>query len=148
RYGADRQLDLIATGLDRSRFEPIVVLPEEGPLAEDLGRGQVEVDIRPLSVLRREHLTPGGIASLLMQAARDSAFLSELIHRRQVALVHSNTSVVLSGAAAAARARVPHVWHVREIYSRFGPLWPVYRRVLEHAAALPCVSLATGAQFG
>ena len=34
--------------------------------------------------------------------------------------MHSNTSVVLAGAGGAALARVPHVWHVREIYARFG----------------------------
>jgi glycosyltransferase involved in cell wall biosynthesis len=61
--------------------------------------------------------------------------------------VHSNTSVILSGAAGAAAAGVPHVWHVREIYARFGRAWPVYRRVLGTAAVLPCVSRATAAQF-
>jgi glycosyltransferase involved in cell wall biosynthesis len=65
-----------------------------------------------------------------------------------VALVHSNTSVVLAGAAAAALAGVPHVWHVREIYTRFGRAWLGYRHVLQSAAALPCVSAATAAQFG
>jgi glycosyltransferase involved in cell wall biosynthesis len=74
--------------------------------------------------------------------------LARLIRERDVALVHSNTSVVLDGAWAASIARVPHVWHVREIYSRFGRAWPVYRRVLARAAAVPCVSLATAAQFG
>jgi glycosyltransferase involved in cell wall biosynthesis len=65
-----------------------------------------------------------------------------------VALVHSNTSVVLSGGAAAAAARVPHVWHVRELYSRYAALWPAYRRVLRTAAALPCVSWSVAGQFG
>lgn len=54
---------------------------------------------------------------------------------------------MLGGAAAAALARVPHVWHVREIYSRFGSLWPSYRRLLSTARALPCVSRATASQF-
>ena len=148
RYGADRQLHLVATGLDAARFEPLVLLPEDGPLADDLRRDGVEVLVQPLSVLRRELFTPTGLTGVARQAARDAVSLGGLIRRRRVALVHSNTSVMLSGAAAAARSRVPHVWHVREIYSGFGPLWPVYRRVLERAAALPCVSAATAAQFG
>ncbi len=73
--------------------------------------------------------------------------LSAWIRRRRVAIVHSNTSVILGGATAAA-ARVPHVWHVREIYARFGRLWPGYRRILGTAAALPCGSRATAEQFG
>jgi glycosyltransferase involved in cell wall biosynthesis len=125
-----------------------VILPGRGELGADLEAAGVEVLIRPLSVLRRALMTPVGLAALTALAARDAAALRSLIRQRQVALVHSNTSVVLSGAAGAAAAGVPHVWHVREIYARFGRAWPVYRRVLGSAAALPCVSHATAAQFG
>jgi glycosyltransferase involved in cell wall biosynthesis len=138
---------LIAAGLDRARYEPIVVLPERGELGADLDAAGVEVVVRPLSVIRRGLMSPAGVAGIVAGAARDAGGLRSLIARRDVALVHSNTSVVLSGAAGAAAGRVPHVWHVREIYSRFGRAWPVYRRLLAGAAALPCVSLATAAQF-
>jgi glycosyltransferase involved in cell wall biosynthesis len=40
------------------------------------------------------------------------------------------------------------VWHVRELYSRYARLWPVYRRAMGTAAALPCVSWAVAGQFG
>jgi glycosyltransferase involved in cell wall biosynthesis len=144
RYGADRQLHLIAGRLDRDRYEPLVVLPDRGPLAEDLETAGVEVLIRPLSVIRRGQTNP---AALLATTARDAITLSSLVRHRRIAVVHSNTSVILSGAAAAAVARVPHVWHVRESYERFARFWPAYRRVLSTARALPCVSRATAAQF-
>jgi glycosyltransferase involved in cell wall biosynthesis len=123
------------------------VLPTHGPLSDDLARAGVEVVVRPVSVLRRGLLRPAGLAGLAAGAARDAVALRALIRARDVALVHSNTSVVLGGAAGAASARVPHVWHVREIYSRFGRVWPPYRRLLQTAAALPCVSAATADQF-
>ena len=104
--------------------------------------------IRDVSVVRRELMTASGLAELGSLAARTTADVRRLIVKQRVVLVHSNTSVVLSGWLAASAARVPHVWHVREIYSRFGRAWPAYRRVLETAAALPCVSRATAAQFG
>jgi len=147
RYGADRQLHLLATSLDRDRFAPLVALPAEGPLADDLRRAGVEVLVRPVSVIRRELATPLGIVSVATGAAREGVALGRLARHRGVALVHSNTSVVLSGAAAAAASRVPHVWHVREIYSRFGRVWPAYRTLLGTASALPCVSHAAAAQF-
>ncbi len=103
--------------------------------------------VRDLSVLRRQLLSPRGTAAIARAAVADARALGALIRRRQVVLVHSNTSVVLGGAAAAALARVPHVWHVREIYSRYGRFWPAYRRLLQTAASLPCVSRATAAQF-
>jgi glycosyltransferase involved in cell wall biosynthesis len=146
-YGADRQLQLIASGLDRTRYHPLVVLPSEGALARDLHSAGVEVHVNGLSVLRRGLATPRGVASICAALARDAAVLGALVRRRRVAIVHSNTSVVLGGAAAAAVGRAPHVWHVREIYSRFGRLWPRHRSLLSSAAALPCVSTATAAQF-
>ncbi len=103
---------------------------------------------RPLAVLRRESVSPTGLSRLSAQLGADSTGLRSLIRSRRVALVHSNTSVVLSGAAAAAAARVPHVWHVREASSGWGRLSPWHRRLLSGAAALPCVSVAASLQFG
>jgi glycosyltransferase involved in cell wall biosynthesis len=123
------------------------MLPDRGPLAADLEAAGVEVMIRRVSVIRRGLAHPRGVVSVAVAAAGDAVALGRLIRERAVAIVHSNTSVVLGGAAAAASARVPHVWHVREIYSRFGGAWPVHRRLLGTARALPCVSHATAAQF-
>jgi glycosyltransferase involved in cell wall biosynthesis len=147
RYGADRQLRLLASGLDRSRYRPLVVLPSGGPLARDLSSDGIEVLAGPVSVIRRELADPRGVATLLAGTASNARSLGRLIRRRRVSLVHSNTSVVLGAAAAAAASSVPHVWHVRESYERFGRIWPAYRRVLMTAQALPCVSAATAAQF-
>jgi glycosyltransferase involved in cell wall biosynthesis len=137
----------VASGLDPARYEPIVALPDDGPLASDLSDAGVEVVTRPLSVLRRQNLNPGGLARTLAATGGDAVALGSLIRRHEVALVHSNTSVVLGGAAAAALTGIPHVWQVREIYSNFARLWPRYRRLLVTASALPCVSEATAAQF-
>jgi glycosyltransferase involved in cell wall biosynthesis len=146
-YGADRQLQLIATGLDPDRYRPLVILPEDGPLVVDLRAAGIEVEVRRLAVLRRQLAHPAGLASVAAAAARDARGLARLIRERDVALVHSNTSVILGAAGAAAIARVPHIWHIREIYARFARSWPAYRRLLETARALPCVSEATAGQF-
>jgi len=147
RYGADRQLCAIATGLDPRRYAALVVLPEDGPLADDLRAGGVEVLVRPLAVLRRALMSPRGLGRVALAFAADAGGLGRLARARGVALVHTNTSVTLGGAAAARIARVPHVWHVREIYAGFDRWWPGYRRLLLTADALPCVSAATAAQF-
>ncbi len=148
RYGADRQLALMATGLDPARYRPLVVLAQDGELVGDLGAAGVEVLVRPLAVLRRALTSPAGLARVGAALAADAAGLGRLARSRGVALVHSNTSVTLGGAAAARVAGVPHVWHVREIYTGFERAWPAYRRVLRTAGALPCVSQATRRQFG
>ena len=147
RYGADRQLLALAAGLDPARYVPQVVLAEDGELAEDLRAAQVEVTVRGLAVVRRELLSPTGLVRLSAGWAADAGWLGRLARERGIALVHTNTSVTLGGAAAARAAGVPHVWHVREIYAGWARAWPAYRRLLLTADALPCVSRATAEQF-
>ena len=147
RYGADRQLLLLATGLDPERYRAIVALPFEGPLADDLRAAGVEVHVRPLAVLRRSLMSPAGMGRVAAAWAADAGGLGRLARTRGVSLVHTNTSVTLGGAAVARIAGTPHVWHVREIYTGFERWWPAYRRFLSSADALPCVSSATAAQF-
>jgi len=134
-------------GLDPDRYRPIVALPA-GELADALRAAGTEVFERSPAAIRRGVGSPRRLAALTAALALDAAALTTLIRRRQITLVHSNTSVLLGGAAAAGLARVPHVWHIREIYSQFARIWPAYRRLLLSAAALPCVSEATAAQFG
>jgi glycosyltransferase involved in cell wall biosynthesis len=147
RYGSDRQLLLIAAGLDPARYRPLVILPGSGPLAEDLDSAGVQTMIRPLAVLRRAFVSPPGMARLGARVAADTIGLGRLVRAHRISLVHSNTSVILSGAAAAWAAGVPHAFSVREIYSDFARFWPSYRRFLLTAGALCCVSEATRAQF-
>ena len=149
RYGADRQLALLVSHLDPDRYRAVAVLPHDGPLVGELSAAGAEVDVRPgLAVLRRGLFTPSGLARVLARAAADARALARLARRRGVRLVHTNTSVTLGGAAAARAARLPHVWHVREIYADFARWWPAYRRLLLSADAVPCLSEATRAQFG
>jgi glycosyltransferase involved in cell wall biosynthesis len=147
RYGADRQLYAIATRLDPQRYRALVVLPDNGQLATDLRGAGVEVSVRPLAVLRRSLMSPRGVSRVAAAWASDAGGLGRLARSRGVALVHTNTSVTLGGAAAARLAGVPHVWHVREIYAGFERWFPAYRRLLLTADALPCASWATCRQF-
>jgi glycosyltransferase involved in cell wall biosynthesis len=120
------------------------VLPYAGELAPALADDGVETVVRPLAVLRRGLMSVGGVARIAAARAADGRALSALARDRGAALVHSNTSVVLGGAASARRAGVPHVWHVREIYADVpARAYALHRRLLGRADALPCVSAAT-----
>lgn len=142
-YGADHQLLKLAAGLDPARFNPLVVLPERGELAELLEAEGVEVLVEPIAVLRRAELGPAGALRLARERRAARSALRRLVHDRGVALVHSNTSVILSGHELG----VPHVLHVRELYPETPVLWPLLRRRLMRADRLVCVSQAVARQF-
>jgi glycosyltransferase involved in cell wall biosynthesis len=152
RYGADMQLLLLAGGVDRSRWRPVVVLPERGALAGPLEESGVGVYVHPLAVLRRGLASPRGAASVARRLVRDRRTLSRLARRLGTAIVHSNTSVVLAGQAVARRSGARHVLHLREIYEGAGGragalLWPLMRRRLLDADAIACISDAVAAQL-
>ena len=149
RYGADLQLLALAGGLDRERYRPVAVLPERGELAGLLEEAKVEVVIHPLAVARRAELSPRGLARTARRRLRDRSVLARLARERRVAVVHSNTSVVLSGGEGARAAGASHVVHLREIYYGGAErLWPLVRRRLGRADAVLCISEAVAAQLG
>ncbi len=143
RYGSDRQLGVLAAGLDPARWRPLVVLPEEGPLSGDLRAAGIEVLVRPLAIVRRSEPRP---AAFLRALAGDARALPALVARSGAAAVHANTAV-LAGPALA-RLGVPLVQHVREDFTPYGALWRPWRRVLSRADALLAISGSVAAQFG
>jgi glycosyltransferase involved in cell wall biosynthesis len=117
----------------------LALLPFEGPLAGDLRRAGVEVLTGTLPVLRREHLSPGGLARLARDVARARPALAKLIAAQRIDIVHANTSVILGLRAVAPRL----VTHVREIYPPTPIAWPLHRRAILRSDAVLCVSEAT-----
>jgi len=146
-YGADVVLLETVKGLDRSRYAPFVVLPEdcqsEGGLAAELENLQVPFQFCPLAVMRRRYLKPGHVLRHCIEFIQAVRALTRMIRERQVAIVHSNTLAVCAGAVAARMTRTPHIWHVHEmLISPAG-----VRRVLHFAAprlsaAVVCISEA------
>jgi glycosyltransferase involved in cell wall biosynthesis len=114
-YGSDRVLLDIVTGLDRTRFQPIVVLPWEGPLQVHLQREGVETHVGRLARLSRNTLSVGGMARLPLELLASARDLSNLVKNREIALVHSNTLAVVSGALWAKMHGIFHLWHVHEM---------------------------------
>ncbi len=117
-YGSDRVLLTLVEGLDRTRFEPIVALPAEGPLAAALRERGIETHVLPLALVSRASFGAGGALRLAAASASSVQALRRRFRGRGIRLVHSNTLAVLSGALWARASRLPHVWHVHEMVVR------------------------------
>jgi glycosyltransferase involved in cell wall biosynthesis len=117
-YGSDITLLQLVCGLDRERFEALVVVPYGGPLVSRLRRAGAEVLVRSdLPVIRRQHMSAGGILHLAL-SVRSLWWLANLVRERKVALVHNNTLGVLPAGLASRLAGCTGVWHVHEIITR------------------------------
>lgn len=118
-YGPDLVLLQTLSGLDRSRYTPLVVLPDdcpvEGGLGAELEKLGVPFQFCPLAISRRRYLKPTYLLRHLLSFVRSVRFLVRLIRERKIAIVHSNTLAVCSGAVAANITGTPHIWHVHEM---------------------------------
>jgi glycosyltransferase involved in cell wall biosynthesis len=118
-YGSDIILLQLVAGLDPDRFEAIVVVPYRGPLVPYLEEAGAEVLVHPgLPVVRRQHLNAAGLFRLAVSSLGTARWISGLIRRRDVALVHNSTlAASLAGLAARVAGR-PQIFHVQEIIVR------------------------------
>ncbi len=114
-YGSDRSLLRTIQGLDRARFEPIVCLPYEGPLAAVLREMGVTVHVFDLAVMRRKVFTPVGVVVFLWHLVSAFVRIRRIALRARVGIIHSNTSAVVVGGCISRLMQIPHLWHVREI---------------------------------
>jgi glycosyltransferase involved in cell wall biosynthesis len=113
-YGADLCLERLVLAHRAAGGRALVALPDDGPLAGRLVAAGVPVQVLPLAVLRRRLVTPLGAVQVAGALLSSRVRLARLARREGVELVHSNSAAVLSGAAVARAAGVPHVWHLRE----------------------------------
>jgi len=119
--GGEIALLNLISALDRARFEPVIVLASDGPLAGKLRDAGVETHVLPLdpSVVeaRKDSL---GWRSLLRarQAAlciRYAIRLACWARRRGVRVIHANSlKADLYGGLAGRLAGIPTLWHVRD----------------------------------
>ena len=146
-YGSDKLLLELAAGLDRTRYEPIVVVPTEGPLVSALEERGVDVDVRELSVLHRS-VSPRYWLRFVGRLPASVRAMRKLIEQRGVHLVHTNTSHVYDGALAARAAGVAHVWHVREVHTGLSVIGgPLSRMIYHYSDAVIVMSAAVDEAF-
>lgn len=124
-YGADRSLLRLVRGLDKEKYSPLVVvandLEYEGLLTEKLAASNIQFMESKLGVLRRRYQNPKGLALFSNRTLQSARQLAAYCRANQAALIHTNSTAVFSGGLAARWARVPHIWHVREIITE--PVW-------------------------
>jgi len=109
--------------LDRERFNPIVMVPGEGDFHNELTKLGIESFILKMNY---GWLTPPEEwyqhLSDIPSRVRN---LTDLIHKKNIALVHTNSNIILEGALA---ARLAGVHHLFLAHLEFLPHNPIFQR--------------------
>jgi len=120
--GAELWLFDILKGLDRGIYAPFLIVPRPGRLEEAAREIGVETRIVPMKwwVTEKSRIWRQPISRVLN--GRSIGRIAKIIAGEKIGLVFTNSAAVSSGAKAAARMSVPHVWAVHEILSGANPL--------------------------
>jgi glycosyltransferase involved in cell wall biosynthesis len=143
-YGSDKTLLILLSKLDKTQFNPVVVLPHEGPLTKALEEENIKVVVAPVLKLYRKMFSPKNMASFFKQIKKTLATLDELNNEYKFDLIYSNTLAVLSGMMYAKRRGIKHIWHVHEIIVHPKSIAYIFPKLLNrYADVVVCNSNAT-----
>lgn len=116
-YGADKILLELVSGLDKTKFKPIVILPTDGILREKLEEANISVHVISYPILRRKYFNPKGIVDYISNYKNKSDDIIRFLRQNniKVDLIHVNTLAVLEGIRLKKKLNVPLYWHIHEI---------------------------------
>lgn len=143
-YGSDKTLLQLLTYIDRKKFNPIVIIPLDGPLKEELEKINIEVYITPVLKLYRNIVTLKNSIKFFSEYKKAINFLDELNRKHQFDIVYSNTLAVSLGMIYAKKRKIKHVWHVHEIIVHPKIIATIFPKLLnKYADSIVCNSEAT-----
>lgn len=114
-YGADKvMLDLIKR-LDKSKFQPLVILPTEGVLVDALKDEGVNVMVMPYPIMRRKYFNLKGVIQYGFNLIKYINKITSIAKEYHIDLIHTNTAATLEGDFVSRKLHVPHLWSIHEI---------------------------------
>ncbi|HSD14323.1 MAG TPA: glycosyltransferase family 4 protein, partial [Flavobacterium sp.] len=129
-YGSDKTLLVLVAQFKERGFNPIVVLPNEGPLKTCLEKENIQVVLAPVFKISRKMFGIHNMLSLLRQITKAIKILDGIHKKQKIDLVYSNTLAVLIGLIYAKKRKLKHVWHVHEIIESPKTVVRVFKKAL------------------
>jgi glycosyltransferase involved in cell wall biosynthesis len=114
-YGSDKTLLFLVVNLDKKKFFPIVILPNEGPLQTELEKENIKVIIAPVLKLYRKMFTPSNLFKFGKDYFKGTKTIKAIKKEHKIDFIYSNTLAVLLGFFYSFFHKTKHIWHVHEI---------------------------------
>ncbi|NHM02732.1 glycosyltransferase family 4 protein [Flavobacterium difficile] len=114
-YGSDKTLLYLVVNLDKNKFYPIVILPNDGPLKKELEKENIKVIITPVLKLHRKMFTPSNLLQFINDFFKGIKTIKSIKKQHKIDFIYSNTLAVLLGFFYCFFHKTKHIWHVHEI---------------------------------
>lgn len=114
--GSEKSLLYLIRNLNRERFSPIVVLPDDGFLFKQLDSSGIDVRLLEIKRLRKT-LNPIKLFLYLLHLIRVAYQLRLLINADRVSAIHANSlSAQIQTNFIKGTKDIPKIWNVRDIF--------------------------------
>ena len=121
---------LLIEGLARSRYEPVLVVHEEGPLTAHLKARDIPFELLPLPTYAGE---APNVISIAADMLRNVPRLAGFMRRHGIDIVHGNDfRMNLTWSAGAKLTGRPFVWHQRAMPYSSSPRWRAINLLADH----------------
>ena len=114
-YGSDYVLLSLVKDLNKDYFYPLIILPYQGKLCNELDKYDIDYRILDIPVLRRKIFTIKGIIGFIYSNIKFFVSISNIIKNKKIDIIHTNTSAIWMGGFAAWFYRKKHIWQVMEL---------------------------------
>lgn len=117
-YGSDKALLVLVKKLNKDLFLPIVVLPKNGLLYDELIREKIRVIITPVVNIHKKMFNLKGLFFLPFMLIKSILKLRRELKNTKIDIVQSNTVVVTLGFIYAKLMGIKHYWHIHEVMDK------------------------------
>lgn len=117
-YGSDKTMLYFLSELDKTKYLPVIVLPNDGPLKTELEKNNIKVVIAPVLKLYRKMFTGKNLIKFFREYNEGVRTLDKLNQEHNFKLVYSHTLAALIGIIFAKKRKIKHLWHVQEIIAK------------------------------
>jgi glycosyltransferase involved in cell wall biosynthesis len=114
-YGSDKTLLVLVVDFKKRGINPIVIIPEFGPLHDCLLHEEIHTLVLPVLKVSRKMFSIKGVLAFPFQIRKAIKGLDSALKGMQIDLVYSNTLAVLLGFFYAQKSKCKHIWHIHEI---------------------------------
>ena len=129
-YGSDKTILMFISRLDKTKYNPIVLLPFDGPLKREFEKNNITVVIAPVLKLYRKMFTPTNLLKLFKEYKEGLKIIENLHKTHKFELVYSHTLAALIGILFASKKNIKHLWHVQEIIAKPKLYNAVFKKIL------------------
>ena len=121
---------LLIEGLAQSRYEPVLVVHEEGPLTAHLKARDIPCELLPLPTYAGD---APNVISIAADMLRNVPRLAGFMRRQGIDIVHGNDfRMNLTWSAGAKLTGRPFVWHQRAMPYSSSPRWRAINLLADH----------------